>query len=811
MKRTGKIAAVTSIVVLATSVCACGTTEEGTQIIESMVKAETQNKAETNTKIQEKETRNEKTFNKGNENKEASHKEETVYVNAKADGSAYQVIVSEWLQNTDKAGRLTDKSNLSNIDNVKGSETFRKNADGTLVWDSKGSDIYYQGESKEELPVSMKITYFLNGKEMSAEEMAGKSGQVKMRIDYYNHTSQDVAIGGKTETICTPFLMTTGMILPTDTFTNVEVVNGKVISDGNKQIVVAMAFPGLKESLQLEKSDLLKEKKIPDYVEITADAKNFSLAMTATMATTGTLSELGLDNVNSMEDLSDSLDKLADASASLVEGSSELFAGTGSLKEAFVTFSTGLSDADSGVSELKEGIDMLDGKKGELLSGVNALTSGISTLESGAKELKSGIDEYTGGVGTVSDGVAVVNTGAKDLNTNLKAMKNGVEEYAAGVEGLEQGIAALKMQVDSAMGTASQVSRETKVSVAVPKPAVTVTGKDAVNEVVADLQSQLTALQETMESLQGAVKDLESPEVTVSTNISSEKSRVCGEIAGMDGLSEEQISEIQNVINSIHVVAETNVTAPSVPSFSGVSEQIGALQTKAAEIQTACNNISANVEMPETVEQAVSLGTAPDVGVLLQTVSAALGQLQAGAQQLTSQNSVLTEGMKGLSSGAEKLQGGTTQLQSGTAQLQSNSKKLKDGAAQLQNGSGELLTGSRQLSSGAGSLSEGIGRLAEGASSLKAGTTKLVEGSNELSGGISDLNAGAEKLSSGMTEFDKDGINPLTTTVEDDFTILLERLKATVDADKNYQSFGERTDNTKGSVKFIIETGAIGK
>ena len=165
-------------------------------------------------------------------------KEQTVYVNADEKGAAQKIIVSNHLKNTEGADTLEDSSSLSDIENVKGEETYKEGEDGTILWDADGKDIYYQGESSEELPVEVKMTYYLDGQEIQPEELAGKSGKVKIRIDYLNHSSQKVGEEGKE--VVTPFLMMTGMILPNENFSNVEVTNGKVISDGQKSIVVGI-------------------------------------------------------------------------------------------------------------------------------------------------------------------------------------------------------------------------------------------------------------------------------------------------------------------------------------------------------------------------------------------------------------------------------------------------------------------------------------------------------------------------------------------------------------------------------------------
>lgn len=83
-------------------------------------------------------------------------KEQTVYVNADENGNIQNVIVSNWLKNTEKETSITDKSDLSDIKNVKGEEGFTQNSDGTITWSAGGNDIYYQGSTSKELPVAVK-------------------------------------------------------------------------------------------------------------------------------------------------------------------------------------------------------------------------------------------------------------------------------------------------------------------------------------------------------------------------------------------------------------------------------------------------------------------------------------------------------------------------------------------------------------------------------------------------------------------------------------------------------------------------------
>ena len=190
-----------------------------------------------------------------NANKKVS-KEETVYVLAGADGEVQKIIVSDWLQNASGANTLEDVSELFDIENIKGDESYTLGSDNGCVWDAQGNDIYYQGSIEKELPVQMSVRYTLDGQAITPEALAGQSGHVTIRFDYQNMQYEEVTIGGKTEKIYVPFAMLTGMVLDTNVFRNVTVSNGKLINEGSRIAVVGVAFPGLQENLAISKDTL---------------------------------------------------------------------------------------------------------------------------------------------------------------------------------------------------------------------------------------------------------------------------------------------------------------------------------------------------------------------------------------------------------------------------------------------------------------------------------------------------------------------------------------------------------------------------
>lgn len=278
-------------------------------------------------------------------------KDETVYVLAGADGTVQKIIVSDWIKNALGSDSLNDASELNNIENVNGDETYTVNGDNMTVWDAQGNDIYYQGDIEKELPVGMTVSYKLDGKDISAEDIAGKSGKVTIRFDYTNNQYEMVDINGTQEKIYVPFAMLTGMLLDNDTFTNVEVSNGKLINDGDHTAVVGIAFPGLQDNLAISEDDL----EIPSYVEITADATNFEFGMTVTIATNEVFNEFDTSNLDSVDDLKDSITKLTDGMDQLLDGSSQLYDGLATLLDKSGELVDGINQLADGAKALKEG------------------------------------------------------------------------------------------------------------------------------------------------------------------------------------------------------------------------------------------------------------------------------------------------------------------------------------------------------------------------------------------------------------------------------------------------------------------------
>ena len=380
-------------------------------------------------------------------------KVETVYVTADANGAVNDVIVSEWLKNATASSEIADTTQLKDIVNVKGDETYKDNGDGTLTWDAEGSDIFYQGTTDKELPVNMKITYTLNGKEISPEELAGKSGRVTIRFEYENNARQTVNVDGKDIEVYTPFAMVSGMMLDADKFTNVEISNGKVISEGGNYVVMGVALPGLKESLdipddkweKLDDADEIKDK-LSNSFEITADTTDFELGMTITMASSDILSDFGLTDItgsdkiadlkSDMGDLNDGGNKLVDGAQALMDGAVELKDGTGKLYD-------GTTQLYDGTGKLYDGAGTLSDGTGKLYEGTVTLRDGADTLANGTATLRDGISAYTNGVSQVNDGAVALSKGVNTAKQGSATLKAGAGALAEGATKMNEKVGGI--------------------------------------------------------------------------------------------------------------------------------------------------------------------------------------------------------------------------------------------------------------------------------------------------------------------------------------------------------------------------------
>ena len=691
------------------------------------------------------------TSTKVDEEKEVS-KDETVYVLAGADGSVQKIIVSDWIKNALNENSIADKSGPSDIENVKGNETYTLDGSNMTVWDAEGNDIYYQGSIEKELPVAMTVSYKLDGKSISADELAGKSGKVTIRFDYENRQYETVNIDGKNEKIYVPFGMLTGMILDSDAFRNVEVSNGKLLNDGDRTAVIGIAFPGLQENLGIDKDKV----EIPDYVEITADVTDFELGMTVTIATNEIFNELDTAKIDSADGLTSSLNELTDGMQQLMDGSSALYDGLCTLLDKSGELVDGIEKLANGAKTLKDGADSLDEGAAQLQKGAADLSSGLNTLASNNASLN-------GGAKQVFD--TLLSTATAQLSAaGISVPALTVDNYA---DVLNNIIASLD-------GTAVYNQALAQVSAAVEGNRSLIEQKvtAAVREQVA-AQVEAAAKEQVTAGVTAAVREQIKAQVIGASGMTQadyEAAVAAGMISEEQQLAIAAAIEEQMVTDQVQALIEANTAAQM--ENDEIKAAIAANTDAQMQSEAVKQTIAENVELQ--MNQAISDNMASDT--------------------VQSQISAASEGAKSIISLKESLDS-------------YNSFYL--GLLTYTDGVASAANGAATLSSGTSDLKGGTAQLKEGASSLYDGILKLKNGTPALVDGVTQLKDGAMQLSDGLKQFNEEGIQKIIDLVDGDLEGVLARVRATIDVSKDYQNFSGISNNMDGQVKFIYRTDEI--
>lgn len=573
-------------------------------------------------------------------------KDETVYVIANADGSVKKIIVSDWIKNSLNEKNLKDKSELKDIKNVKGDESYVMDSDNMRVWNADGADIYYQGTISKELPVDLKVSYKLDGKAVSADEIAGKSGKATIRFDYVNKQYSEVTIDGKTEKIYVPFVMLTGLMLDNDVFTNVEVSNGKLINDGDRTVVAGFALPGLKENLALDSSKI----EIPDYVEVTADVKNFSLTTTLTLATNSLFNEFDTSKLNTADDLQAQLNELTSGMSKLIDGSSELYGG--------------LTTLLSKSKELAAGVDKLASGTNELASGTAALNAGLNTLVS-----KNG--DLTAGAAKVFDTLlATVTTQFKDNGITVSLTK---ENYKSELNSL------LSNPTDAQKAELIAVANST-VEAKLKENNVPERYYKAVKVMLAEKLAAGKTLEAAMAEIAPVLTNaVEVKKVSVNTSITVNADVYVRLTAG--GVPAEQAGLIAKLCTYLSSQngqpAVSNITAATAMATDAQTVSAAMNDSSAdAKINALCLKLALETLKPSVETAVTSLDSYNEFyqGILAYT---------AGVKSASDGSAKVNAGAAELKNGAEQLKAGTEQLVPGVEQLADGSKQLADGIKEL--------------------------------------------------------------------------------------------------------------------------------
>lgn len=608
----------------------------------------------------------------------SGEKTESVHVKAKPDGTPEEIAVEVTLKNPGDSDVILDKTSLTNIKNTQGDEEYTLQPDGTLLWENKGANISYKGTATTDLPVKVHLTYYLDGKEIAPEKLAGQSGKLKIRFDYENTTSQTICVDGKNVNVKVPFVMLSALFLDEDTASNISVENGKVVDLDGQQVVIGYAMPGLADSLKLADFEPTEDVDIPEYVEVTADVTDFSMDFTATVASTGIFSELDTDKLSDVDDLTEAMDELNDASGKLVDGMSGLFDGVSAFDDSMGEYLKGVKAVDSGVDTFKTALEQMDANKNALQGGAKTLADSLTALSDQLQQIPSSADEVSADdeqMKAALSAATALSGDAKKLLATIEAMKTSMDQAKTFVNDAKTYRDQVKAKADTVAGEIKSAKKaldkveakgeldKDKISVDIDKvsKAVESAAKEAVKNAAGD-----SLTEDEKKAIANAAKDaVDKKDVSVSISDDAVKATVDGTDA-----VKEQLDKALDDLNSMPTLDIPDLSLDT----SAVDAVLSDMQTQLATLKAYADAITGGADMVQTLQDT-------------------LNGLKGNAKALAEGSTQLSAGVTALTDGISKLYSGSVELKKGTGALVSVGPSISKGLSALRGGAKALKDG----------------------------------------------------------------------------------------------------------------------
>lgn len=755
-----------------------------------------------------------------------TEKTETVYSVLNSDGSISDTIVSSWLHDEDGINNIKETLNLTDVKNIKSNEKPSKDGN-TYTWNAKGNDVYYEGTATKQLPVSVKIRYELDGQEISANDIQGKSGHLKLTISFTNNYSEVKNINGKSIVVHPSYLAGGMLNMSTGKFSNVKCESGKIVNDGTNEMLAFANIPGLNETLRSAGLDKVNNQLgISDDVTVEADVNNFDLGsiMVGMTNEIDLASELG--DIGSVSELTDGIDQLIEADDQLIDGSKQLYDGTTQLKEQAAPL-TGSSDQvrqlSAGAIQLNDGVKALQTGITQYTAGASAINEGVNQLYAipqGAAKISEGITTYkteslVSGIDTLSAGLdqfrQQVKTNLKKADT--KAMLDQLGEAQSGIDTLNNildkdsnVVGAMQTAINNVQDTIDNlpelqknlqaaelaVSNDSQANITaynhnkdvVEKADQNV--KDAKEKTIASIEASITALENAKKALQQSATTTQTNEQgeEVTTQSSVDTSAIDTQI--------QALKEQENTVNNITEVGQ-------LESFTDMSTSLGQLNVALKNINNSLTTITTTVSTASDQISDLKIDVAKSKAILAQLQEAIKG---ADLSSLETMGQDINDAIDQLEAGTSKLRDGAKLVASSVDSLQVQSKA---GIDKIKAGTTQLTSNNATLNGGASALSDATGTLAG-----QSGTfNEMADGLDTLGKAFEALNTGAKQLYEGNEQFKSEGLDQLKEKVDlgvgelETLQSVMDEIKA---MNKEYASYSGAPEGATVNSRYVFRT-----
>lgn len=694
-----------------------------------------------------------------------TEKTETVYSVLKPDGSVSDIVVSSWLHDEDGIRNIREKLNLMDVKNVK-TDGAPEEENGVYTWNADGNDLYYQGKATEELPVFVEISYTLDGQEMTESELAGKSGHMMIHMHMDSTYGETKEINGR-NVIIHPLFVAGGMLmLDNDHVSNVSCEQGRIMNDGSREMLMFVAVPGLKETLNSAGLSKVSDKlAVGDDVIVECDVQDYeSTSLMMVMSNELDLKEV-LDEGDSLDELTSGIDALMDADEQLLKGSRQLEEGTQQLIDKSLPLT---SSSDS----------------------IRSLSKGTLSLNDGALQLQEALGQYTGGVSQLNDGIDALYSipeGAAKLSEAITVTKD--EQHPSllyGISSLGKGITDFKNQIDETMAATDMSGMMESMQTAnevLSGMAMTVDHDLFVlNNLQSSLENTVNSLDAVQSTLQAAAGDINNAMALSLTALSeAEQSLPDGEAKTTVSNALETLRQQADVLNG--AFSTINTTTGALTSSDGMMAELSSAITVLNGLQTDITNAEDGLQtLGEIVSSAK--GSVETLSGMQSAIDGVCDELVAGTQSLEDGANALNAGIETLQKQSEA---GIDAIKEATAVLSGNNDSLNGGIASLQNGTEKLAEQSGSFAT-------------------------MADGLDTLKEAFETLHTGAAQLADGQQQFKEEGLSSLKEKVElgvNELEMLQTMIDEVVAMNEKYREYAGNNEDMEVTTRYVFRTTTV--
>ena len=577
----------------------------------------------------------------------AISKNETVYTKLDYDGSVKSVLVSEQITNAKDKDKLDDYTTLNDILNIGNNSKYYKDGN-KITWENGGKDILYQGTTDKNLPISVKVTYKLNGEEKDLDDIIGKSGKVEIIVNYTNHDKHIV----NGNVLYTPFVVTLGTIIDSENNTNINVINGKVVNTGTKNVVIGIAAPGLYESLNV------KELKDMDKINISYETEKFELASIYTVATSKLLDKSDLKVFDKMNLLYENINTLQDSMNKIDKGSKELNNGINTLYTNYDKFNQGLDLVNKNFYTLNNGVQEMNDKVNEVLNNkkIKEFREYLPKLEENSQKLKDAASKYASNIDDVNK---LIDNTATDILNVIDYLET-VEDYLDNINDYES---------------------------------IVNNYKDLINNEIDELSSFLDNINKYIDILNG-----------LSTYTKDSSSYI---IKTYESDPENASEELTKLYYEAKMVQSSNDISNIASSLKNEKEKLNNLKNNLNEAKVKIDNLSKKL-LDNDAELLKKLESAQKACINLKELR---NKVNSVKESISSKTDALNKSMKVINELPEKinnLENGINEFENGIHAISDGTEKLYAGINTLSKYSADIYNGIGLINKGSKELSEGI-------------------------------------------------------------------------------------------------------